>query len=61
MLSQKKADKLRDEISLRKPLKVATHSTSSLPPGPEQGCHPPERSDAGFLLLLRSRGVRQRC
>ena len=33
----------------------------SLPPGPEQGCHPSERSDAGFLFLLRSLGGRQLC
>ena len=46
---------------LRKPLKVATHSTRSLPPGPAQGCHPSERSDAGMSLLLRSRGARQLC
>ncbi|WP_404418857.1 ATP-binding protein [Marinospirillum sp.] len=25
---------------LRKPLKVATHSISKLPPGPRQSCHP---------------------
>ena len=33
----------------------------SLPPKPEQSCHPSERRDAGFALLLGTGGARQLC